>query len=214
MKKNLLIALTTGMLCFSSVYVSAADIDNMSLEELKDAYRDLESKYNDLAGIKNNDVGSSESTDEFPSWKEGMYKVGTDIPAGEYVLVSSGGGYFEICSDSTGSFDSIISNGSFDTNSIVSISDGMYFDFSRSDAYSIDACPDLDISKEGMFKVGKHLPAGEYKIHSDSEGYVQVSSDSSQSFESIISNDNFSGDSYITLSDGQYLTLVRAYIVQ
>lgn len=213
MKKKLLVALTTGMFCFSSVYVSAADIDNMSLEELKDAYRELEAKYNAIVGTENIEE-VSESTEEMPSWREGMYKVGADLPAGEYVLISSGGGYFEICSDSTGSFESIIANGNFDTNSIVTVSDGMYLDFSRADAYAIDASPDLDISKEGMFKVGKHLPAGEYKIHSDDSGYVQVTSDSTQSFESILSNDNFTGDSYITLSDGQYITLSRANIVQ
>lgn len=214
MKKKLLITIATGMLCFSSIPASAADIDSMSVEELKDAYRELEAKYNSLAGVENNDDATSVPTADMQSWKEGMYKVGADIPAGEYVLISSGGGYFEICTDSSGSFDSIVANGNFDTNSIITVSDGMYLEFTRADAYAIDSSPELDTSKEGMFKIGKHIPAGEYKIHSDDSGYVQVSSDSSQTFESIVSNDNFAGDSYITLSDGQYLTLSRACIVQ
>ena len=65
-----------------------------------------------------------------------------------------------------------------------------------------------------MFKVGTHIPAGEYKISSNGSGYLQVSSDSSHSFNSIISNNNFDNDTYITVTDGQYLTISRAHIVK
>ena len=65
-----------------------------------------------------------------------------------------------------------------------------------------------------MFRVGIDLPAGEYKIHANKSGYVEVSSDSSHQFRSIVMNDNFEGDKYVTVSDGQYLTLNRAAIVQ
>lgn len=148
------------------------------------------------------------------SWGEGMYKVGTDIPAGEYRLIASFSGYFQIASDSTGSLDSIIANDNFDTSSIITVSDGQYLTLSRCDAYTFGQGPSADITKEGMFKVGYDLPAGEYKIHSDSDGYVEVSSDSTHNLYSIVSNNNFSGDSYITVSDGQYLKLARANIVQ
>lgn len=160
---------------------------------------------------------AEESEPEEPqvqTWSEGMYKVGTDIPAGEYVLIATTSGYFEIDSDSTGTLDSIIANDNFNTNTIVTISDGQYFTLTRCVAYNINEAPALDTTKEGMFKVGKDLPAGEYKIHSDESGYVEVSSNSSHVLDSIVSNDNFTGDSYITVSDGQYLTLTRAYIVQ
>lgn len=148
------------------------------------------------------------------TWKDGMYKVGTDIPAGEYVLIATASGYFQIDSDSTGELESIIANENFNTNSIVTVAEGQYLTLNRCVAYAIDDAPELDITKEGMFKVGKDIPAGEYKIHSDGSGYVEVSSSSSHLLDNIISNDNFDGDSYITVSDGQYLTLTRACIVQ
>lgn len=70
-----------------------------------------------------------------------------------------------------------------------------------------------------MFKVGTYLPAGEYKISVDEDsvvgyGYIEVSTDSSHVLSSIKSNDNIDGDSYITVSDGEYLKLSGCHIVQ
>ncbi|OJT72942.1 cell wall-binding protein, partial [Clostridioides difficile] len=45
--------------------------------------------------------------------KDGMYKVGKDISAGEYLITSNSGSYasyYEVTSDSTGNADSILSN--------------------------------------------------------------------------------------------------------
>ena len=59
-----------------------------------------------------------------------------------------------------------------------------------------------------MFKVGTHIPAGEYKIDSGTDsGYYCIYSNSRQ--DSIIANDNFTGQNYVTVSDGQYLVLNR-----
>ena len=65
---------------------------------------------------------------------------------------------------------------------------------------------------EGMYKTGVDLPAGEYKVTADSMGYAEVSSNSSHDMGSIVSNDNFQGEKYITVKDGQYLKLTRAKI--
>lgn len=211
MKKRIIISLFATMLI--TVPTFAADIDSMTLEELKAAYLELEAKYNELAGITTEEI-TEVSSEEYESWPEGVYKIGTDMSAGEYVLISNGGGYFQVASDSTGSFESIISNSVYETNTIITVSDGQYFTITDSEAYRIDACPELDTTKEGMFKVGLHIPAGEYKVHADEDGYMQVASDSSNSFSSIVSNSIFSGDSYITVSEGQYLTLSDAYILQ
>ena len=43
-------------------------------------------------------------------------------------------------------------------------------------------------------------------------GYIEVSSDSRGTFDSIITNDNLMEDSYITVEDGQYLKLSGAEI--
>lgn len=151
-----------------------------------------------------------------PSTDAGIYKVGTDLAAGEYRLVANGGnGYVEVATDSTGTLESIVTNSNFSTNAIVTIRKGQYFKFERALAYPINKSPTVDVYKEGTFKVGKDLPAGEYKIAStEDSGYVQVSRDSLNTFDSIVSNDNFEGNSYITVTNGQYLTLTRAHIVK
>lgn len=216
MKKKIVAFLIAGTMtlslsaCSGSSSSSSSDISDNVSSVVSSAVSSISDAVDEVTEAKGED--SQEA--QVQTWKDGMYKVGSDIPAGEYVLIASASGYFQLSSDSTGSFESIIANDNFDTNTIVTISEGQYLTLTRCTAYGINDAPALDTSKEGMFKVGKDLAAGEYKIHSDSDGYVQVSSSSDHSFESIVSNDNFSGDSYITVSDGQYLTLTRANIVQ
>lgn len=152
-------------------------------------------------------------------YKASTYKVGSDIPAGEYVVYcDSFMGYIETAKDSSGTLDSIIANENISTNSIVTISDGQYFKMTGCYAVPIDEAGSLDTSSDGMFKVGVHLPAGEYKIEVDKDsvigfGYVEISRDSYHVLDSIISNDNFEGSKYITVSDGQYLKLTGCRIV-
>lgn len=146
-------------------------------------------------------------------YSAGMYKVGTDIPAGEYVLVGSG--YFSIDKDSSGQLSSIIANDNFSGNSIVSVSDGQYLTVRNAVFYDINLNPDVSTSGEGMFKVGLHIPAGEYKlVATRSLGYCEVSSSSKHTIGSIVSNDNFSGEKYITVRNGQYLKLSGCKINQ
>lgn len=121
------------------------------------------------------DTTSAETSEPAKTrYKASTYKVGSDIPAGEYVVYcDSFMGYIETAKDSSG---------------------------------------------DGMFKVGVHIPAGEYKIEVDEDsvigfGYVEISKDSYHVLDSIISNDNFEGSKYITVSDGQYLKLTGCRIV-
>lgn len=153
-------------------------------------------------------------------YEASTYKIGSDMPAGEYILFSEAftSGYFQISSNSSGDFDSIIANDNFDTNSIVTLQDGQYFNMKRCYAVPIEDNPEVNIAGEGMFKVGLHIPAGEYKLtvseDATGSGYLEVSSNSMHDLSSIITNDNFEGSTYITVSDGQYLKLNRCYIEQ
>lgn len=67
---------------------------------------------------------------------------------------------------------------------------------------------------EGMYKVGVDIPAGEYNVKADTgmTGYIEVSADASG--DSIITNDLFDNNTYISVTDGQFLTLERCYILQ
>lgn len=68
------------------------------------------------------------------------------------------------------------------------------------------------VYKDGTYKVGSDIPAGEYKFTQTSSiaGYVERSSDSSMELNSIISNQatNEEGATvYVTVNNGEYLRI-------
>lgn len=67
--------------------------------------------------------------------------------------------------------------------------------------------------QDGMYKVGVDIEPGEYKVKSDSLGYVEVSKNAKGVLSSIISNDNFEGEKYVTVKKGQYLKLNGAELI-
>lgn len=162
-----------------------------------------------------------QSVDEEPTYKEqyiaGQYKVGEDIPAGEYVILADGdSGYFSVSSDANN--EVIIFNDNFDYNSIITILDGEYLKLSRSTAIPFDSFyseSTIDLSKTGiMLYVGKDIDAGEYKLSCEGEnsGYYCIYSSSRQ--DDIITNDNFDNYAYVSVSEGQYLALDRCYVMK
>lgn len=161
-----------------------------------------------------------------PVWHQsGMYKVGQDIPAGEYFLKRDGSitAYFAILKDSSGTLDSIIANDNFETFRYVKLKDGEYFEIERAVFIEAENAPEYiideddreeGIAPEGMYKIGRDLPAGEYKVICDDDmAYIEVAKDSRHKLSSIVSNDNFSSSRYIKVKNGQYLTVVRGHIV-
>ena len=154
------------------------------------------------------------------AYGEGMYKIGTDIPAGEYVLLpaSEYSAYYEVNSSSSGELDDIIDNDNFDGRRYLTVEDGPYLSIERCMMVPLDKAPAVDTSSgvvpEGMYRVGVDIPAGEYRLHgtTDFDGYYEVRSSSlaTEGFDSIITNENFSGDVYVTVQEGQYLVVNRA----
>ncbi|MGN0677210.1 MAG: dockerin type I domain-containing protein, partial [Ruminococcus sp.] len=149
--------------------------------------------------------------------ESGMYKVGVDIPAGEYCVYASEeniSGYYCVSSDSTGSFESIVSNEIFQKNSFITVEEGQYLTLTGATACTANIA-NVDTSESGVFRIGYDIQAGEYALFSTDTlgGYYSVNSDSSGTFESIIGNDNFSYNAIITVSNGQYLKLNGAKAV-
>lgn len=144
---------------------------------------------------------------------DGEYKVGDDIPAGEYyVKCNSYNLYIEVASDSSGDLESIIYNLNTGSGAYITVEDGEYLKIDGGDLYELDKAPERGPEdgyyKEGMYKVGEDIPAGEYQVESSEDlAYIEVSSDSRHQIEDIITNDNFENNKYITVEDGQYLTL-------
>lgn len=150
----------------------------------------------------------------FKSYGENTYLVGYTIPAGQYALFATytnRRGYFEIDSDSTGRFSSIISNDNFDYNSIITVKNGQYLKLERCAAVPIMYADIKITTLGGMYRVGTDIKAGEYILQSNSStrGYYEVSKSDSHLFQDIITNGNFSGNAYVTVENGQYLELDR-----
>jgi hypothetical protein len=155
------------------------------------------------------------------SWKKaGTYKVGKDIKAGEYFLQCADknfGCYFQVSKDSTGKVTSIITNDNFIGNRYITVAAGQYLKLDRGKFALATTVPKVVAVKgkylPGMYKVGKDIPAGEYKVVPTGEmgGYVEVAKNSTGGLTSIVSNDNLTAPSYITVQNGQYLKLNDCY---
>lgn len=154
-------------------------------------------------------------------YKEGMYKVGADIPAGVYGVFPTSDimGYYAITSDSTGDLESILNNDNFDGRRYVELEEGQYFTLQRGEMRPFEeVSPEKakdNILPAGMYKVGFDIQPGEYKVIADPDStlaYLCVYSDLSGSLENIVTNDNFTGEKYITVTEGQYLLVTRGTI--
>ena len=147
-----------------------------------------------------------------------MYKVGADIPAGEYILDPSATAYYQVASDSTGTLESIVSNDNFSGTRYITVSEGQYLTLTGCTAYPASYVSDGTIKNDnlsgGMYKVGVDIEAGEYKVTPDGSGYYEVDSSSAGTLDAIVANENFSSDVYVTVSDGQYLKLSGATLVK
>lgn len=159
------------------------------------------------------DLGSNEAA-PVASYSAGSYRVGKDIPSGEYKIISSSrSGYYCVYPDS--SKGDILSNGNFNTCTYVTVSDGQLLEVTGASFVAIaDAKPTSTLSGEGIYKVGFDIQPGEYNITAQSgSGYYAVLStvDANESFN-IINNDNFEGNSFVTVTDGQYLEISGATV--
>lgn len=152
--------------------------------------------------------GEKEIVRETNRYENSTYKIGTDMPSGEYVLFTDSSGYFSVSSDSSG--NNILFNDNFKNNSIVTVKSGEYLELSRCYAERIEDVTSLSTNADGMFLVGKHLSAGEYKLQATGKGYYCIYSDSRH--KEIVDNDNFENTTYVSVRNGQYLLLSRAKI--
>ena len=148
------------------------------------------------------------------------YRVGSDIPAGEYYAVqnASNPGYY--CIYSNTSKDDIVQNEIFDNYTFFKIENGQLLEVNRCKITQIMNIPDSVAKQEdgyyieGTYRVGIDIPAGEYKfvaVQTNRPGYYCVYSDTIK--ENIIHNDNFDGNAYYKVENGQILRVNAAKFV-
>jgi hypothetical protein len=150
--------------------------------------------------------------------KAGMYKVGSELPAGEYIIEATGTlAYYQISSDSSGELDSIIVNDILEKGAyaytIVQNGDYIKIESSRMiDAANLTITPkDMNDIPPSTYKVGKDIPAGEYKLTPTSEmAYWERSRNPRSSIDGIIANDVLTESAYLTVQDGEYIKITGA----
>ena len=141
----------------------------------------------------------------------GQYKVGSDIPAGQYLAV--GKGYIEL--SNTPNAEIILFNDNFEGQCYIDAQDGEYIKImGELKLYPADSAPKIlpsnGVIPQGQFKVDADIPAGEYKIKAADNGYFEITPDARRS--KIIKNQFTltAGSFYATVENGQYLKLKNA----
>lgn len=165
----------------------------------------------------------------------GTYKVGTDINAGEYLLITDkqddgvlSMGYYEVTKTANAAIGSsdFLYNNNFFYRSYILVEDGEYLEFSRCKLYKISEYPVVNKNAtswhSGQYKVGVDLDAGEYKLTTLANtsildaGYVQFTRtpDGKIGTSNFISNANFENQKYITLEANTYVDFTKATLTK
>ncbi|ERJ11207.1 hypothetical protein [Haloplasma contractile] len=134
---------------------------------------------NDTQG--NNEETPEDTGDE--SYDAGTYKVGTDLVAGEYYLVSNEDeeGKLKIneCDESC---SKVLVDKEFSNNYYVAVTEGHSITVEGAVMYSVNHKPNPGITyissmtiEEGMYKVGTDIPEGSYMLDNiDQTGYFKI----------------------------------------
>lgn len=156
-------------------------------------------------------------------WKNaGIYKVGTDIPAGEYLLMSrttvASYSYYEVMKKQFLGYsapDNIITNDVFLGSRYITVKDGRYFLLVNAQIIDVDKGPVLQPVNgkylAGMYKVGRDIPRGKYKVipGNANDAILEIMSGSSGLTKAIITSGHVTNEREITVTDGQYVKLIE-----
>ena len=152
----------------------------------------------------------------------GMWKVGQDLKAGEYILVKNDGEYmgsFDITTGTSGDFDEIVDSNAFHNFEYIKVKDGQYLKLDSCTLYIIDEVkPSMHLEKfdeltNGMFIVGIDIEPGQYKlenINKEYNGWFSLYNSLDGGYNGGIDlqdSDFFDNNTLITLTEGQYLKL-------
>jgi hypothetical protein len=159
-------------------------------------------------------------------WKNGgIYKAGADMPAGEYLLMSTSTvaySYYAIMKKQSlvhySTSDNIITNDVFLGSRYITVEDGRYFLLVNAQMIDVDKGPVLQPVNgkylAGMYKVGRDIPRGKYKIipGNANDSIIEITSNSSGLTKAIITSDHVTNERDITFIDGQYIKLIGCYL--
>ena len=163
------------------------------------------------------DVQPKQPETQITWYGESEYRVGSDIPAGEYYAVqtASNPGYYCIYPDT--SKEDIEQNEIFHNYTFFQVENGQLLEVNRCEITPVSNVQN-SIAKqedgyyiEGSYRVGIDIPAGEYQFVAASTnrpGYYCAYADVTK--EDIVHNDNFDGNAYYKVENGQVLRVSAA----
>ncbi|MBE6853316.1 MAG: hypothetical protein E7505_07540 [Ruminococcus sp.] len=204
----------------------AMDRQSSIIEDFYDNASDMEDIYDDISDRiaeqeeKIRGVDKIEYMKEHGVYKSGTYECGTDIPEGEYIVVSDGEGYEDfymgVYTQSDCSEDSRLYADFYAGNVYVRLSEGQFIDFSNATLYDMEL-NDITVAQRkygAMYKVGKDIEPGVYRIVPTTEDYgcEYTIYSSLDSIIPVVKENNyfdFSDSEPVTveLSEGEYIRL-------
>lgn len=152
-------------------------------------------------------------------YQPGTYQTGTDLPAGEYVLLvqaSESAGYYSILTDSSADAEAV-DYSTFDYNAIIRIEDGQQLQLRGCTASPIGEVPQIDHYYGTMYKVGYHIPAGTYRLKCTdmtTYGVAYILSCPSDNYDAVVDYVYVGDTAAVTVSEGQYLQLIDCVVTQ
>lgn len=143
----------------------------------------------------------------------GTYKIGTDIPAGEYLLTANNDDAFYFTSNDAAG-DDWVGLGSPNPTLYATLRTGDYVTLESTKAYPVATAPKVAVKADGSFlpgqyKVGRDIPAGTYVINfpaTTNYGYMFIESNSFNENDATVGYDFYRGRIYVTLMTGQYFS--------
>lgn len=139
-------------------------------------------------------------------YDKGAYKVGFDIPAGEYIIIPNFVTTYFNVKDAN---NKLLANGFVSGSYYITLDIGQYLMID--DGYAVPASKynvavyDYSMIYPGMYKVGTDIPVGEYYFFTTEDNGYYCLYDNSTTSKKIISNDYFSVASYANAKVGDYL---------
>lgn len=207
------ISVAVGLASFFIIYFSVMNF--------VDGFSDPGSSYVDPGGSTDTDVKVFKTA--------GTYKVGTDIPAGDYILYPTstlGSVTVTLTSNASVGSSDFVSIENFYGRKYLRAESGQYIKltlckmYKPADAQAVKKDANNDYPR-GQYIVGTDIPAGEYALSLDSSstlGSITVTKTpyAKPGTPNFVLIKNFYGQDYVTLSAGQYAELsggkMREYV--
>lgn len=148
------------------------------------------------------------------------FSVGTEIPAGEYLVLTreKGLGYVLLTRNRQLTRDEIIWQKHFENHTIIYIREGEYLTTKNATLIPVDDAivPNFKdgLLHAGTYRVGVDIPPGVYTLFptNDRSGFFSTAATSHQLSAHIIQQRNFNEPITIALNTGDYFTMLRAEI--